>query len=178
MLRNLFEEVGWEHDLAEDPGLVREELRVLNGLLAAWELRDPVLANAQPRPGSLGRGWRRITGRSPALVRPCAPLPAFSEGGGADRGTDDSAAPLHDNRGTSSSAADGQLRREIRADGYRRRRRHDTHTQPTGPVGLGRPRICSVMSHPSRNPRVGRAPVESMKALDQPRIPSVSRRLR
>jgi len=84
VLRNLFEEVGWEHDLAEDPELLREELDALAGLLAAWELYDPVVAAAQPRRSWLRRAWHWIRGRPPSLVRPETSVPA-SSGSDADR---------------------------------------------------------------------------------------------
>lgn len=41
VLRNLFEEVGWDKDLAEDSDTLQEELSELRPLLAAWELLDP-----------------------------------------------------------------------------------------------------------------------------------------
>ena len=49
VLRNLFDEVVWERDLADHPEVLREELRELRPLLSAWELLDPVVAAAQPR---------------------------------------------------------------------------------------------------------------------------------
>jgi hypothetical protein len=49
VLRNLFDEVGWQRDLAEDPELLREELRELRRALLEWELLDPVLAAERPR---------------------------------------------------------------------------------------------------------------------------------
>lgn len=48
VLRNLFEEIGWEDDLARDPEMLREELRELRSLLAGWERLDPVVAT-RPR---------------------------------------------------------------------------------------------------------------------------------
>lgn len=76
VLRNLFEEVGWEHDLAKDPEMLQEELRELRWLLVGWELLDPVVAATQPR-----RTWRQrtvdwMTGRRPA---PVVPAPAYPD---------------------------------------------------------------------------------------------------
>ena len=48
VLRNLFEEVGWHKDLAEDTDTLQEELPELRQLLAAWELLDPDVAAALP----------------------------------------------------------------------------------------------------------------------------------
>jgi hypothetical protein len=70
VLRNLFEEVGWQNELADDPEMLREALGELRRLLTAWELLDPVVAAAQP-----DRSWFRSTidwlkGRRPAAVLP------------------------------------------------------------------------------------------------------------
>jgi len=70
VLRNLFEEVGWKHYLAQDPELLQEELCELRWLLVGWELLDPIVAAAQPH-----QTWRRravdwMTGRRPAPVIP------------------------------------------------------------------------------------------------------------
>lgn len=65
VLRNLFEEVGWQRDLVEDPGLLREELRELRRLLASWERLEPAATGAAPGPDWLRRAARAATGRSP-----------------------------------------------------------------------------------------------------------------
>jgi hypothetical protein len=49
VLRNLFEEVGWHNDLAEDPEILRHELHELRRLLGAWELLDPHVIATHPR---------------------------------------------------------------------------------------------------------------------------------
>lgn len=54
VLRNLFEEVGWQRDLAENPAALREELRELHRLLAEWEQLAPQSAAPRRR-----RGWFR-----------------------------------------------------------------------------------------------------------------------
>lgn len=64
ILRNLFEEVGWEQELAEDPEMLREELRELRRLVCTWELLDPVVAAAQPRRNWLSRAGAVMTGVS------------------------------------------------------------------------------------------------------------------
>lgn len=66
ILRNLFEEVGWEQELADNPEMLREELRELRRLVSAWELLDPVVATAQPRRNWLSRAVAVLTGASPA----------------------------------------------------------------------------------------------------------------
>ena len=48
VMRNLFEEVGWEEDLAGDTESLYEELHELRSLVAAWEALDP--ARWQPTP--------------------------------------------------------------------------------------------------------------------------------
>jgi hypothetical protein len=68
ILRNLFEEVGWQKDLAGDPEMLREELRELRRLLIAWELLDPVVAAAQPHRGWFSRAVDVLTGRPPEPV--------------------------------------------------------------------------------------------------------------
>jgi predicted Zn-ribbon and HTH transcriptional regulator len=54
IFRNLFEEVGWQTDLADETAVLREEVRQLRRLVAAWELLDPEVVAAQPH-----RSWIR-----------------------------------------------------------------------------------------------------------------------
>ena len=68
VLRNFFEEVGWQRDLAADPELHRAELAELRRLVTAWELLDPAVADAQPRRGRLRRAIDAILGRRPEPV--------------------------------------------------------------------------------------------------------------
>jgi hypothetical protein len=70
VLRNLFEEVSWQRDLATDPTLLRSELRELRRLLAEWELLDPEVAEAQPHRGRLRRGADLLLGRRLEPVLP------------------------------------------------------------------------------------------------------------
>ena len=77
ILRNLFEEVGWQKDMASDPEVLREELRELRALLIAWELLDPVVAAEQPRRGWLRRAADLLMGRPP---EPVVPVPSEREG--------------------------------------------------------------------------------------------------
>jgi len=63
VLRNLFEEVGWERDLADHPDVLHEELREIRWMLAAWEQLDPVAAAAQPHRGRFERVIDWLTGR-------------------------------------------------------------------------------------------------------------------
>ena len=91
VLRNLFEEVGWEQDLAQDPELLREELRALDGLLDAWKLHDPIVDAAQPRQSWPRRAWNWITGRPPAGVTSRTSVSLVVRGD-ADRGADKPAA--------------------------------------------------------------------------------------
>jgi hypothetical protein len=70
VLRNLLEEVGWQKDLADDPDMLREELRELRRLLVAWELLDPVVAAAQPHRNWFLRMADWLTGRPPEPVVP------------------------------------------------------------------------------------------------------------
>lgn len=65
VLRNLFEEVGWQRDLAEDPALLREELRELRRRLATWERLEPAPTGPAPSPGWLRRVARAATGGNP-----------------------------------------------------------------------------------------------------------------
>jgi hypothetical protein len=80
VLRNLFEEVGWQKDLAEDPELLRDELRELRRLVAAWELLDPIVATAQPSGTWIQRFREAITGTVPEPVVPLADGPMSSDG--------------------------------------------------------------------------------------------------
>jgi hypothetical protein len=67
VLRNLFEEVGWQQDLAEDPKLLREELQKARRLLEAWERLDAGVADTQPRRGWLRRAADRLRRGHPQL---------------------------------------------------------------------------------------------------------------
>ena len=67
VLRNLFEDTGWHKDLAEDPDMLREELRELRHRVATWQLLDPTVAAAQPRRNWLQRVIAAITGSRPHL---------------------------------------------------------------------------------------------------------------
>jgi hypothetical protein len=67
VLRNLFEEIGWQEDLAEDPEILREELRKLRQHVTAWQLLDPVVIAAQPRRSWFQRAIAAITGREPHI---------------------------------------------------------------------------------------------------------------
>jgi hypothetical protein len=80
VLRNLFEEVGWERDVAEHPVLLRSELRELRRPLDTWELLDQTVAAAQPR-----RSWTRraidwLTGKPVKPVMPVAAELSSSDG--------------------------------------------------------------------------------------------------
>ena len=72
VLRNLFEEVGWHKDLAEDTDTLQEELPELRQLLAAWELLDPDVTAALPHRGRIRRivDWFRGHTAESALARP------------------------------------------------------------------------------------------------------------
>ncbi len=89
VLRNLFEEVGWERDLAEDPALLRQELLELRRLLAEWEHLDPVVA--ETRRGR--RLFRRVVDW--LAGRPGGPLSnprrsiSWTERGAENRGSGD-----------------------------------------------------------------------------------------
>ncbi len=73
VLRNLFEEVGWQKDLAEAPEMLRDDLRELRRLVAAWELLDPLVAAAQPSRTRIQRLTSAITGTAPVpVVAPAA----------------------------------------------------------------------------------------------------------
>jgi hypothetical protein len=91
VLRNLFEEVGWEQDLAEDPELLREELHALGRLLDGWMLHDPIVVAAQPRQSWLRRAWHWITGRPPGRVTLKTPVTPVARAD-VDRDTDSPAA--------------------------------------------------------------------------------------
>lgn len=84
VLRNLFEEVGWQKDLAEDPELLHDELRELRRLVAAWELLDPFAA-AQPSRTWIQRFGEAITGTASEPVVPLTDGPMSSDGVLVDR---------------------------------------------------------------------------------------------
>jgi hypothetical protein len=65
VLRNMFEEVGWHRDLAEDPDLLQDELSEVRQLLIDWERLDPLVAAAQPRPSWLRRVGHWLKGSRP-----------------------------------------------------------------------------------------------------------------
>lgn len=72
VLRNLFEEVGWHKDLAEDIDTLQEELSEARQLLAAWELLDPEVVAALPHRGRIRRilDWFAGHTAESALARP------------------------------------------------------------------------------------------------------------
>jgi hypothetical protein len=70
VLRNLFEEVGWQRDLAEDPELLREELAELRRLVHAWERFEPPAIDPAPQPSWTRRAAAALFGTPP---RPAGP---------------------------------------------------------------------------------------------------------
>jgi hypothetical protein len=50
VFRNLFEEVGWQRALVEEPSVLREELRELRLLVTTWEALDREADEASGRP--------------------------------------------------------------------------------------------------------------------------------
>lgn len=84
VLRNLFEEVGWEHDLADHPELLRVELRELRRLLTAWELLDPIVAATQPHRSWLRRAIDWLKGRPIEPVVPVEVVLGPASGGDRD----------------------------------------------------------------------------------------------
>jgi ribosomal protein L37E len=65
VLRNLFKEVGWDKELAEDPQFLGDELHELRRLLAAWEVLDPEVAAARRPRSRFRRLVAAITGTPP-----------------------------------------------------------------------------------------------------------------
>lgn len=63
VLRNLFKEIGWQEDLAEDPVMLNEELRHLRHYVGAWQRLDRTVTAARPRRSWLQRVIAAITGR-------------------------------------------------------------------------------------------------------------------
>jgi hypothetical protein len=76
VLRNIFEEIGWQKDLAQDPEMLREELEELRRFLVEWEMLDPVVAAAQPRRTRRRRLLDAVTG---TRRQPVLPLAAHRE---------------------------------------------------------------------------------------------------
>jgi hypothetical protein len=72
VLRNLFEEVGWQKDLADDPEMLRDELRELRRLVAAWERLDPSVAAAESHRTWIQRVIASIGGTPAEPVVPLA----------------------------------------------------------------------------------------------------------
>jgi hypothetical protein len=63
VMKNLFEEVGWQRDLIDDQDMLRDELKQLRALLAQWEGLVAETASAEPR-----RRWWRRTPRVPEIA--------------------------------------------------------------------------------------------------------------
>lgn len=72
VMRNLFEEVGWQKDLADDAEMLRDELRQLRQLLTAWELLDPVVAAARPHRSRFRRAIDWLKGQPAEALVPIA----------------------------------------------------------------------------------------------------------
>jgi hypothetical protein len=83
VLRNLFEEVGWHKDMAEDTDTLQEELPELRRLLAAWEMLDPDVTADVPHRGRIRRivDWFRGHTAESVLARPPTTRP-WSESDG------------------------------------------------------------------------------------------------
>ncbi len=62
VLRNLFEEIGWERELASEPALIREEVRRLRERVEAWERLAPEEGTREERL-SMAEALRRLSGR-------------------------------------------------------------------------------------------------------------------
>ena len=63
VLGNLFTEVGWERDIAEEPDLLRREISELRNHLGAWQRLEPAAAESTPRAGWLRRAFDLVTRR-------------------------------------------------------------------------------------------------------------------
>jgi hypothetical protein len=75
VFRNLFEEVGWQRSLPDDPQLLRSELDQLRELVDRWEELDPG-AGAAPTTPPLRRRLRDLfLGRRPARRTVTQPIP-------------------------------------------------------------------------------------------------------
>jgi len=68
VLRNLFEDIGWERALASEPVLIREEIRRLRERVEAWELLAPDEGTSEERL-SMVEALRRLGGRVRRLGR-------------------------------------------------------------------------------------------------------------
>lgn len=68
VLRNLFEEIGWERELASEPALIREEVRRLRERVEAWERLAPEEGASEER-RSMAQALRRLGGRLRRLGR-------------------------------------------------------------------------------------------------------------
>jgi hypothetical protein len=62
VLRNLFEEVGWQRELTTEPNVLSEELDDLRRLVADWEALDSSTAQPRARPGLIRRLLARFAG--------------------------------------------------------------------------------------------------------------------
>ena len=67
VLRNLFEEIGWERALAAEPGLITEEVRRLREQVEAWERLIP--AQSSMERASIAQALRRLGDRLRRLGR-------------------------------------------------------------------------------------------------------------
>jgi hypothetical protein len=77
LLRNLFKEIGWQKDLAENQGMLREELRHIRRHATAWQQLDRTITAAQPRRNWLQRVIAAMTGGPPATRRGAHGTPMF-----------------------------------------------------------------------------------------------------
>jgi len=62
VLRNLFEEIGWERELMSEPALIREEVRHLREQVEAWERLAPAERTGEERL-SMAEAVRRLGSR-------------------------------------------------------------------------------------------------------------------
>jgi hypothetical protein len=69
LLRNLFREVGWQRDLAENQEMLHEELRHIQRHVTTWQQLDRTITAVQPRRSWLQRVIAAITGGPPATRR-------------------------------------------------------------------------------------------------------------
>jgi hypothetical protein len=119
VMRNLFEEIGWEYGMAEDPDMLREELRELRRLLQAWELLDPTIAGAQPHHGWFRRATDWLTGRPSEAAVPLRVAPDRLDDGSHPTSTDPSDSPRRQADGALVTSQRLQRKAALNAERHR-----------------------------------------------------------
>ena len=133
LIRNLFDEIGWDEELKSDPEIVERELRLMRQELQAWERLQPGDGRRlAKRLHQLARGVRRLSASPPARH----PRPADGGLDGAADSLDDQAEQLASRRASPDSVLASLDRAADLVHHERRGPANLAHDERRGPANL------------------------------------------